>query len=472
LNGRPACFTARPAQKDNGTMEPSNPAILNPNPGIFVVIILMGIASIFLPRKYALFPLFLVAAYVTLGQYVVIAGANFTMLRILVVFAFARALIRSDYGSFSPNGLDKAMIAWSVSTIVTYTLLWQEGHAFVNRMGLCFDTVGVYFACRLYILDIDDVSRIFSLCAVLVVPLAVAMLYEYFTGRNLFAVLGGVPALSEIRNGRVRCQGSFRHPILMGTFGATMLPLILSLWWQRGVSKTLVVAGAFSCCIIVACSGSSGAFMATLYGVAGLLFWFLRDNMRTVRWGIVLALVIMQLVMKSPFWYILARLSSLTGGTGWHRAYLIDQAIRYINEWWLVGTRVTAHWMPTGLLIDPTNTDITNQYLLEGVNGGLITMIIFISIIVLGFKYVGKTVRMIDSDDFPVKILVWSMGAALFAHSISFVSVSYFDQIKVFWYFLIAAIAISAEFTIEYSAQRIVALDIPLQPTPGGKTWT
>jgi hypothetical protein len=433
-------------------MEPINTGILNPNPGIFVIIILMGFATLFLPRKYSLFPLFIVAAYVTLGQYVVIATANFTMLRILVVFAFARAVIRGDYGSIVLNPLDKAMIAWTLSAIVTYTLLWQTGHAFINRVGLCFDTVGVYFVCRLYIFDIDDITRIFSLCAALMIPLAGAMLYEYSTGKNLFAFLGGVPAISEIRNGRVRCQGSFRHPILTGTFGATMLPLILSLWWQKGVSKTLTVSGALACIVIVACSGSSGALMATIYGVTGLLFWFLRDSMGIVRWGIVLVLVVVQLVMKAPFWYILARLSSVTGGTGWHRAYLIDQAFRYFNEWWLVGTKVTAHWMPTGLLIDPTKADITNQYLVQGVNGGLITMIIFIVIIVLGFKNVGKSVRMIGIEDFPIGILVWSMGAALFAHSVSFISVSYFDQIQVFWFFLMAAISISADTVMQFSA--------------------
>jgi hypothetical protein len=447
-------------------MEPSAADILNPNPGIFFIIIMMGFASIFLPRKYSLFPLFIVAAYVTLGQYVVIATANFTMLRILVVFAFARALIRNDYAPLSFNLLDKAMIAWTLSTIVTYTILWRTGHAFVNRVGLCFDTVGVYFVCRLYLLDIKDITRIFSLCAVLVVPLAGAMVYEYFTGRNLFAFLGGVPAISEIRNGRVRCQGSFRHPILMGTFGATMLPLILSLWWQKGASKILTISGALACCAIVVCSGSSGALMAIIYGAAGLLFWFLRDSMRVVRWGIVLALVIMQLVMKAPFWYILARLSSVTGGTGWHRAYLIDQAIRYFNEWWLVGTKVTAHWMPTGLLIDPTKADITNQYLVQGVNGGLITMIMFIMIIVIGFKNVGRTVRIAGSEDFPAGILVWSMGAALFAHSVSFISVSYFDQIQVFWFFLMAAISVSATIALEYSTQAILTTEARIRTLP------
>jgi hypothetical protein len=149
--------------------------------------------------------------------------------------------------------------------------------------------------------------------------------------------------------------------------------------------------------------------------------------------------------MKSPVWYILARLSSLTGGTGWHRAYLIDQAIRYFNEWWLVGTKVTSHWMPTGLLIDPNNTDITNQYLVQGVHGGIITMALFIVVVALGFAGVGKAVRILEGEEFSNKIVVWAMGSALFAHAISFISVSYFDQIQVFWYFLMAAIAVSLD---------------------------
>jgi hypothetical protein len=418
---------------------------LNPNPPVVVAVLLMGVATVVLPRKYALFPLFIVASYITLGQYVVIASANFTMVRILVVFGLARALVRSDHASVVPNGLDKAMIAWAAAAIITYTILWQSGHAFINRVGMCFDTAGVYLVCRLYCNDTEDVNRILRLCAVLLIPLAIAMAIEFRTGKNLFSFLGGVPLASEIRDGRVRCQGSFRHPILMGTFGATMLPLIVSLWWKTGKAKVLAVFGTLSCITIVACAGSSGALMATGYGIVGLCAWPLRFRMRSVRWLMVLAIIILQFGMKAPFWYVLARLSSLTGGTGWHRAYLIDQAIRYFGEWWFVGTRVTAHWMPTGLLIDPTKADITNQYLVQGVNGGIITMLLFIAVVAIGFAAVGRTVRILESEDFSNRIVVWSMGSALFAHAISFISVSYFDQIQVFWYFLMAAIAISLD---------------------------
>jgi hypothetical protein len=415
--------------------------VLNPNLSVLATVLLMGIAMVSLPRRFALFPLFIVAAYVTLGQFVVVFTANFTMVRILVLFGLLRMIVRNDFLAIRFTPLDKAMIFWAVSSIVTYTLLWQTGHALVNRIGMCFDTVGVFFLCRFYLQGTDDIRRILTLCAVLLVPLAASMIYEFFTDKNLFSFLGGVPPLSEIRSGHVRCQGSFRHPILMGTFGATMLPLIVSLWWQSGKSKIITLVGAAACVVIVACSGSSGALIATLYGIAGLCFWFLRNQMRVVRWGIVAGLLVLQLIMKSPVWYIFARLSSITGGTGWHRAYLIDQAIRYFNEWWLVGTKVTAHWMPTGLLIDPTKADITNQYLVQGVNGGLITMLLFVLIVVRGFSAVGQTVRALGQENFSQKILMWGMGAALFSHCLSFFSVSYFDQIQVFWYFLMAAIS-------------------------------
>jgi hypothetical protein len=365
------------------------------------------------------------------------------MVRIIIIFGLLRALVRGDRVPVVLNGLDKAMLAWAVSSIITYTILWQSGHAFVNRVGMCFDTAGVYFVCRLFCFDLRDINRILRLCAVLLIPLAIAMVFEFRTGKNPFSFLGGVPLVSEVRDGRVRCQGSFEHPILMGTFGATMLPLIVSLWWKNGKTKILAVLGTLSCITIVACAGSSGALMATVYGIVGLCAWPLRSRMRIVQWIMVLAVVILQFNMKAPFWYVLARLSSLTGGTGWHRAYLIDQAIKYFGEWWLVGTRVTAHWMPTGLLIDPTKSDITNQYLVQGVNGGLITMLLFIAIVVIGFATVGKTVRILEREEFSNKIVVWAMGSALFAHAISFISVSYFDQIQVFWYFLMAAIAVS-----------------------------
>ena len=70
------------------------------------------------------------------------------------------------------------------------------------------------------------------------------------------------------------------------------------------------------------------------------------------------------------------------GGTGWHRSFIIDAALKHIDEWWLVGTYRTVHWggypPPPA---DPENIDITNQYIVEGVKGGLVRLGLFILVI-------------------------------------------------------------------------------------------
>jgi len=152
------------------------------------------------------------------------------------------------------------------------------------------------------------------------------------------------------------------------------------------------------------------------------------------------------LIMKAPVWFLIARVGEITGGTAWHRAALIDAAISHISEWWFVGTSYTAHWMPYALAIDPTMADITNQYIAEGVNGGVVTMLIFIFIIVQSYKTIGKTIRLSNEISKKDRIIIWSLGCALFGHVVSFFSVSYFDQMVVFWYVLLAMIAALVPF--------------------------
>jgi hypothetical protein len=135
----------------------------------------------------------------------------------------------------------------------------------------------------------------------------------------------------------------------------------------------------------------------------------------------------------------------MIGGSGWYRSYLIDQAINHFNEWWLMGTKNTAAWMPFALENDifGAKADITNQFIGEGVNGGLLTLILFIMVIVYSFRTVGYSLKKYENNSFKEKITVWALGAALFAHVMSFFSVAYFDQIIVYWFLLLAAIVAS-----------------------------
>jgi hypothetical protein len=181
--------------------------------------------------------------------------------------------------------------------------------------------------------------------------------------------------------------------------------------------------------------------MTMLFEIVGLGIWFFRKHMSLIRKGIVAFLILMALVMKAPIWYLFARLSDVTGGTGWHRSYLLDQAFRHFNEWWLFGTQVTGHWMPYALAINPLKADITNAYLAEGVNGGILTMVLFITIIVFLFKGIGKALDIFKSYSITHEKVVWCIGASLLGHVVALFSVTYFDQTIIYWYFLCSSIA-------------------------------
>ena len=66
---------------------------------------------------------------------------------------------------------------------------------------------------------------------------------------------------------------------------------------------------------------------------------------------------------------------------------LIDGAIKHFPEWWLLGTSSTSHWGWH------TAFDVTNQYVLEAVRGGLAGLVLFVGSIVCAYVLIGRTVR-------------------------------------------------------------------------------
>src|SRR5436305_777691 len=96
--------------------------------------LLAGILVIALPRKWALAPLLLVTFFIPPVQQFVIADLHFPLPRILVLFGWARLLFRGDGRKQKLNTIDKAMLAWVLLAIATYTMLWQTSAALINRL--------------------------------------------------------------------------------------------------------------------------------------------------------------------------------------------------------------------------------------------------------------------------------------------------------------------------------------------------
>ena len=410
----------------------------------------MGILIFLLPRRLAFLPIVITACYITLGQEILISVFHFPAMRLIILFAWLRLIVRGEVSALRLNRIDKAIICWVISGFVIYNLQWQTSDALVYRLGVVYNAIGIYFAFRFFIRNFNDVEIILKVLSIVIIPVAIAMLYEHSTGRNIFSVFGGVEEISGMREGRFRSQGAFRHPILAGTFGATLVPMLIAAWFKGKNFRPFAAAGVISGTIIMVTSFSSGPLITYISGLVGLFIWSFRKHMRAIRWGILFTLISLHMVMKAPVWFLISRIADLLGGSGWHRSYLIEQAIAHFGEWWLLGMRYTADWFPYGLAISSTATDITNQYIAEGIMGGLITLILFIVVIISCFKTVGLSLKAMEENPFAEKIIVWSLGASLFAHVIALTGIGYFDQIIVIWYLLLAMIsAVGDSFNVQ-----------------------
>lgn len=390
-----------------------------------------GFLMLVLPRRAALVPLILAVVFIPIQQRIIIFTLDFFILRILVLFGWARVLIRSEF-SIKLNRIDKLMLLWALSSIAVYTILWHTSAAFVNRLGISFDIIGVYFLTRFLVRSVEDILWVIKTLALAAIPVAAAMVYEMTTQRNIFSVFGGVPEYTAIREGKLRCQGAFAHPITAGSFSASLLPLFFAARKLK-YRSVLMYAGIAATTLITISTSSSGPALAYLAGITGIFLWHFRSRMRQLRWLLVITLVGLHLVMKAPVWALILKVKLFGASTAYHRYHLIDQFVNRVGEWWLLGVKSTAGW---GYYL----FDVTNHFIRIAVDGGLITLALFIAILATCFQTVGRAVksgRLAPGMD----RIVWALGAALFVHIVSFFGVSYFDQIKVVLYMLLAMIA-------------------------------
>jgi hypothetical protein len=420
------------------------------------VSLLMALLLLFVPRRFAVLPVIILVCFMPMGQYFVLAGMTFTMIRVLLLFGWLRLFFRGEFRGFRWNTVDKLLIAWVIARTINYTIVWGTWAAFVNRMGHAYDIVGSYIVFRCIVRGPDDFHQAIRFLAYFMGPLAMLMVAEKLTGRNPFAVFGANP-MSEIRDGVIRCQGPFLHSILAGTFGATTLPLFIGMWLYRRSALVLGSLAVISSTVITAVCGSSGPALAYVAAIVTFALWPMHRKMRTIRWGAVVVLAALQFVMSQPIWFVMARLTVFSGSTGWFRGFLIDQCIRHLGDWWLVGSKAAPTWH---LFL----YDITNQYLLEGLNGGLLALILFVAILAYSFRTIGQAVRSSNSDQ-NSKLFAWALGAALFAHAISFMSVSYFDQNVIILYMLLAGVSVVGVMPVSSPANSPASQFLP-DPSP------
>ncbi len=396
--------------------------------GTLIIVLLLSGSILIIPRKYLLLPFALAACWAPADQRIMIQTLDFHVLQILVLVGAARLWIYGEVIPIRWNRFDRLVLAWAVAGTIVYVLQWMSVGAIIFKSGRLLEWLGLYWIFRQTVNSWDDLRFAYlalALCALAMMPFVVL---ERAMGSNPFAVLGRVG--TAWREGSWRCQATFPHSIIMGLFWATQVPLFVGFARQRARYRFLFWAAVAASTVMVMLAASSTPTL-TLMAVAGLLLAYpLRRSTGTAAWGVVAMLLALHMVMKAPVWHLLSRISVVPGSTGWHRYYLINQAIEYLPEWVLLGTRDTAHW---GLGLE----DVTNELILVGVQGGLVTLILFCAILfVAGRAFARLSVRVTDRTE---SYLAWCAFVTVLSHFISFFGVSYFGQISMPWWLLLAS---------------------------------
>jgi len=436
--------------------------ILHP---IVLVAMLIAIALIFLlPRKYVIWPVMCMAFLVPLGQEILIGGLHFFVFRIILLTVALRMLasaFSSPQGLFGDRlgTLDVVFVFWAFFRALAGVLVFSfNSGALVNQAGFLLDAIGGYFVLRYLIQDNDDIYRAIRAFAAVSCVIAVCMVFERLHQVNVFGLLGGVRVSPEIRNGSVRSQGPFQHELLAGTFAATLLPLFFLLW-KSGKSYVLAAIGAISATIMVFTSHSSTPVLAYGAGVLAICAWPMRRRTRAVRWGIVVALVGLNMVMKAPVWFIIQHIDVVGGSSGYHRARLVNDFIMHFRDWWLMGTTENARW---GFNM----WDMCNQFVAEGQVGGLATFLCFLALICICFSRIGIARKAVEGDR-DKEWYFWFLGATLFSHVVGFFGISYFDQTRFSWFALLVMIVTATAAYLPEKVRSRRAVSLPAaRPAP------
>jgi hypothetical protein len=368
-------------------------------------------------------------------------GFHFYAIRLVLLAGIIRVFIRGEYKGFRWGRVDRALVTYALVIITMASI--RAPAELTYRLGNLYDILLGYFTFRCLIRNETDLRLILSKTAYVLVPFAGLMFYESFTNHNPFAVFHGVLVSSEVRYAHVRATGTFRNPITAGSFGATFAMFYASLLFARLHTRSALLGLAASV-VIVYSAHATGPFLGLGLGIVSFAFWRFRHRTKQILWGFVGLLLVLQLAMNKPVWFLIGRASGIAGGGGWHRSELIEKAVEHFDRWWFAGTVDTVDWFPYQLA-DYGVADITNWFIAAAVIAGLLGLLTAILLMVVSFQTLSRTLAARRGK--LEERFVWGIGSTLVATIGIFFSITYMDQMQVIFYFLLASIAALATYT-------------------------
>jgi hypothetical protein len=389
------------------------------NPVVAVGMLIAVVLILTSPRNKGIV-CFLAACFsIPVGQVVVLGGVHFTVLRILIIAGLVRRATlggSSSAGKFPGgfNPVDRMVVLWTVSLMTILSLQWMEMQSFIHNLGDFLDALGGYLVVRFFIPDGEAVRRTIKTLAIVCVIQGTCMLNEQISRVNVFGFFGGNTWIT-MRDGKIRSDGVMGC-ISAGAFAGALIPLFIWLWKERK-SRILACAGLAGGVAMVFTSNASTSLLALAASLLGLAFWPLRKRMRSIRRGLVLILVGLHLVMKAPVWALIARVDLTGSSSGFHRYMLVDNCIRHFSDWWLLGYKYYDQW-------GWDMWDLCNQFVVQALVGGLVTLVAYIAIFSRSFGAIGRARKQVEGER-DREWFLWCLGAALLSFVVAHFGINY-----------------------------------------------
>lgn len=381
--------------------------------------------------------------------------------RIVVALLLLRCLCDEDIRrrfvwSTIDTWVTASLTAWAIIYVIANE---NMAAALENRGGFIMDTFFVYLVVRFTITDKPSLILFTKAIAVILVPLVMLGVIESLTQWQPFfqmmrfrgwrTIVSEGPIIGEARWGLTRAIGPFSHHIMFGSCFATFLPLVWALRNQAHPWKNsaFVLSGAL---VIGAMSSMSSCSWMMLGMTLFCLFWekyprFVKPILKVL----ILLAILVEIGSNRHVYHVTASFVNLLGGEWWQRAFIIDSAIADFGKWCWVGMGgVDPGWFA---YTNATFTDLNNEFLLVGVQSGLLGLLLFCAVFVVAFRSLANSYR--KTTDKELKSIYWAFGSILVATITVWMGVSYFGQMTMLFYCILGLIGSSIPFAGRYSPE-------------------
>lgn len=389
------------------------------------------------PRALAVFliTLFCYPGYLALT----VGTVDFLVGRIVVGLLLIRCLLDDRLrDKFRWNWLDTWVTLSTFIGVLVVCMTRPGMESVINRGGHVMDTWFAYMAGRYCVTNVDQLKTVVKYVAIGLVPLAILGSYESVKHVIVFEpmmqycpwVVDQFTHGYEPRWGFTRAFGPFSHPILFGCCFCLFLPLVYYLRHEKGNWKYMayilcgfLVLGAMS-------SVSSGSWIMLMVVIAGLFLEKAKFVFKPMIFLSMLMCIIVIIASNRPFYHVAVSYINPLSGAGWHRARMIDAAMITFDEWWLAGYGgQEPGW---GRFVGMSISDITNEFLLAGVNYGIWGIIALGGVTLEAFRSIAAAYK--RAAEPLMKSLYWTFGCMLFSVIVAWMSVSFFGQMLPLFY--------------------------------------